>query len=101
MPHIDHGPNSTHQLDNQATAARNARYGLWLFGVYLVLYGGFVAVSAFAPQRMEATPVAGINLAILYGMALIVAAFLLALVYGWLCRMPVPASQSEPSQDRR
>ena len=35
---------------------------------------------------MEWTPVAGINLAILYGFGLIVAALVLALLYGWLCR---------------
>jgi uncharacterized membrane protein (DUF485 family) len=99
MVHLDHGPNPSQQLDNQATAARNARYGVWLFGLYLLLYGGFVAVSAFAPQWMEATPLAGINLAILYGMGLIVSAFLLALVYGWLCRLPVHEASQE-QQDR-
>ncbi len=67
---------------------RNARIGLVLFGVYLVLYGGFVLLNAFSPDTMELTPVAGINLAILYGFALIVAALILALVYGWLCTVP-------------
>ena len=66
--------------------ARNARIGLVLFFIYLAFYGGFVLLNAFAPQVMEATPVEGINLAILYGFALIVAAFVLALLYGVLCR---------------
>ncbi len=66
--------------------ARNARIGLILFAVYLLLYGGFVMLNAFSPQTMEVTPIAGVNLAILYGFTLIVAALLLALVYGWLCR---------------
>jgi uncharacterized membrane protein (DUF485 family) len=57
-----------------------------LFLVYLFLYGGFVFLNAFAPSAMEAVPVAGVNLAILYGVGLIAAAFLLALVYVWLCR---------------
>ena len=64
---------------------RNSRIGLTLFGLYLLLYGGFVGLSAFAPQAMEVTPFAGVNLAILYGFALIVAALLFALLYGWLC----------------
>ena len=34
------------------------------------------------------SPLFGVNLAILYGMLLIAAAFVLALVYGWLCRSP-------------
>ncbi len=65
---------------------RNARIGLILFGVYSLLYGGFVLLNAFSPDTMETTPVAGINLAILYGFGLIVAALILALVYGWLCK---------------
>ena len=67
-------------------ATRNARIGLVLFAVYLVLYGGFVLLNAYSPTTMEWTPIAGINLAVLYGFGLIVAAFVLALVYGWLCR---------------
>ena len=29
---------------------RNTRLGLWFFGVYLVLYGGFVLLAAFSPE---------------------------------------------------
>ena len=65
-------------------ATYNARLGMFLFVVYLVLYGGFVLVNTFSPQTMEQTPWAGVNLAILSGFGLIVAALVLALVYGWL-----------------
>ena len=43
-------------------------------------------IKAVAPSIMELTPWAGVNLAIWYGFALIVAAFVLALLYGVLCR---------------
>lgn len=66
-------------------ASRYARIGLVMFVVYLMCYGGFVGLNAFAPAMMELAPVGGINLAILYGMGLILAAFVLALLYGWLC----------------
>jgi uncharacterized membrane protein (DUF485 family) len=66
--------------------SRNSRIGLTLFVVYLALYGGFVFLNAFAPATMEATPWVGINVAILYGCGLIVAAVALALLYGMLCR---------------
>lgn len=94
MPGFDsqHAPPPTH--DSPQTAARNARYGLILFVIYLVLYGGFVLLNAFRPSLMEITPFAGVNLAILYGLGLIVGAFLLALVYGWLCRAPVEDSST-------
>lgn len=65
---------------------QNARRGLVLFGAYLVFYGGFVFLNAFNPRLMEATPVAGLNLAVLYGMGLIAGALVLAVIYAWLCR---------------
>jgi uncharacterized membrane protein (DUF485 family) len=67
-------------------STRNARIGLVLFAIYLVFYGGFVLLNAFSPATMESMPIAGINLAIVYGFGLIVAAFVLALLYGVLCR---------------
>ena len=63
---------------------RNARIGLALFGVYLLLYGAYVLVNAFAPTVME-NRIAGVNLAILSGFGLIVAALAMALLYGFLC----------------
>ena len=66
--------------------ARNSRVGLLLFFVYLAFYAGFVLLAAFSPETMERTPWAGVNLAIWYGFALIAAAFVLALLYGLLCR---------------
>ncbi|MFO0810655.1 MAG: DUF485 domain-containing protein [Gemmataceae bacterium] len=73
----------------------NARTGLVLFAVYLVLYGGFVGLSAFDPAAMERPAVAGVNLAVAYGFGLIAAAFALALVYAALCRRR-PATGGEP-----
>src|SRR6476469_8240749 len=75
--HDDHHPE---------TVSRNARVGLWLFAVYLLLYGGFMALNAFFPQQMAAAPLGGVNLAVLYGLVLILSAFVLALVYVFLVR---------------
>jgi uncharacterized membrane protein (DUF485 family) len=85
MGGFDHKPAEPKPEDNRA-AARNARYGIVLFVFYLALYTAFVLLNAFRPQVMDVTPLAGINLAVLYGLALIVTAFVLALVYAWLCR---------------
>jgi len=74
---------------------RNTRLGLRLFAVYLLFYGGFVLLTVFSPDSLEALPLAGVNLAIWYGCALIVAAFALALIYGWACR----AREATPSTD--
>lgn len=77
--------------------SRNARIGLVLFSVYLVLYGGFMLLTAFAPETMGSTPLPGVNLAILYGFGLILAAFVLALLYGALCRSSRDAVQRDDS----
>ncbi len=65
----------------------NARLGLWLFFVYLTLYTSFVLLSAFAPAVMEWRPGDGINLALLYGFGLILAALALAFIYGWFAQV--------------
>ncbi len=75
---------------------RNARIGLWLCGIYVLLYGGFVLLNAFSPSTMEQTPLLGVNLAIWYGFGLIVAAIVLALLYGVLC-----SSNPDSDVDRR
>ncbi len=62
----------------------NARLGLVLFAIYCVLYAGFMGLTAFCFETL-AKPVAGVNWAILYGMGLIVAALVLAVVYMILC----------------
>lgn len=86
MAGLDHGPLHAREVEDPRIAARNARYGMVLFLVYLAFYGGFVGLNAFLPAKMEETPALGLNLAILYGFALIIAAMVLALVYSWLCR---------------
>jgi uncharacterized membrane protein (DUF485 family) len=85
MGGFDHTPAEA-EHDDQPTAARNARQGLWLFGLYLSLYAAFVLLNAFRPEVMDVVPAAGLNLAVIYGFGLIVTAFALALVYAWLCR---------------
>ena len=67
--------------------SRNTRLGIVLFAVYLVFYGGFVLLAAFWPDSLAVLPLAGVNLAIWYGFALIFVALVLALIYGWACRV--------------
>lgn len=78
---------------------RNARIGIWLFGVYLLLYGGFVLVNTFSPHTMELMPIEGVNLAILSGFGLIIAALVLALIYGLKCDPEDAADVPDSSKD--
>ncbi len=95
MAGFDHGPAAPSEPDDPATSSRNARYGLILFVIYFTFYAVFVAINAFWPDVMS-RPVGGVNLAVSYGLVLIVAALVLALVYSWLCRAPVKSGTEGP-----
>jgi uncharacterized membrane protein (DUF485 family) len=51
-----------------------------LFWIYVLLYGGFMGLVLVRPDLLALRPFGGVNLAILAGLGLIVAAFGLALV---------------------
>lgn len=94
----DHRPIPTPDTRAEQASAQRIRYGHALFVLYLLLYGAFVLVNAFAPSVMAQTPVAGVNLAVLSGLGLIAAAFLLALVYDWLSRILDSRGRGEGSR---
>jgi uncharacterized membrane protein (DUF485 family) len=98
MAGFDHGVEHPKEVEDPVIAARNARYGLNLFVVYLLIYGGFVALNAFRPDLMEWTPALGLNLAVLYGLATIIIAMLLSLVYCFLCRAPSNSTNETQTQ---
>lgn len=98
MADLMHGSKDPDQSENSQTVERNTRYGLILFFIYLALYGGFVFLNAFAPEKMESLSIAGVNLAVIYGFVLIIAAFILALIYGWLCRNASPDKKENGGQ---
>jgi uncharacterized membrane protein (DUF485 family) len=66
--------------------AYNARVGLILFVFYCLFYGAFVYLSAFSRDTMARASLGGVNVATIYGFALIIGAFVLALLYMVLCR---------------
>ena len=57
------------------------RIGLGLFAAYCLLYAGFIGLAAFKPSVLAAPALAGVNVAVVYGFGLIVAAFVAALIY--------------------
>ena len=72
--------------EKKAVIAHNTRRGVILFIAYVIFYGGFMALSAFSPQTMSEPFLGGINVAVVYGFALIIVPLLLAFVYMKLCR---------------
>ena len=63
------------------TVAPASRLGLALFGLYVLLYGGFIGLVLARPDLVAERPFGGVNLAIACGLGLIVAAVLLSVVY--------------------
>ena len=66
-------------------AAYKRRLGLIMLAVYGVIYLVFIIINVATPKTMGTIVVGGLNLAIVYGFALIVIAFLLAIAYNWAC----------------
>jgi uncharacterized membrane protein (DUF485 family) len=64
--------------------------GVILFFVYLIFYGGFMALSAFSPETMSEPFLGGVNVAVVYGLSLIIVPLVLALIYMKLCRKTSP-----------
>ncbi len=61
------------------------RLGLWMFAAYCLFYAGFVGINLLSPKAMAALVLMGLNLATVYGFALIIVALIMALVYNHLC----------------
>ncbi len=72
--------------EKDLSGAYKSRLGIWMFLAYALFYAGFVAVNLIAPTTMGLIVLMGMNLATVYGFALIIVALLEALVYDGLCR---------------
>ncbi len=76
------------------------RLGLKMFLFYTIFYAGFVAINLISPLTMATIVVAGLNLATVYGFALIIGALIEALIYDALCRRKeAEFARAEKQQD--
>ena len=66
-------------------SGKKAKLGVWLFIVYSAIYAGFVAIGVVNYELMGKIVLGNQNLAIVYGIGLIVFAIVLGLVYNWRC----------------
>lgn len=82
---MHHGEN-VKEVEDPQVVAWNRKLGLWLFAIYALVYASYVLVNTFAPQWMDQKILFGVNNAILAGFGLILAAIVIAFVYGFACR---------------
>jgi len=81
---MDHEPAvEYHECDELLSYKQKA--GLRLFFIYSGIYGVFVLLNTLFPSMMESVIFFGLNLAIVYGIGLILIAIILGLLYNRQC----------------
>ncbi len=80
---MTHGPAAKLGKDNASKWKQ--KLGIILFIVYGLVYVGFVGITVSKPELMEEEIMLGQNLAVTYGMGLIVLAIVMGLVYNHFC----------------
>ena len=73
------------KAEKDKAADWKAKLGIKLFWLYCLFYVVFVGIAVFATETMKTPVLAGTNLAIIYGMGLILLAIILGLVYNHVC----------------
>lgn len=76
------------------------RLGIRMFIFYALFYSGFVALNLITPALMGKVVLAGLNLATVYGFALIVVALIEALIYDGMCRKKEAHYQKQETQGK-
>lgn len=81
---MHHGPATPNAPD--PASRYKSRLGVRMFLIYCLVYAGFVFTNVLTEgQAMQKIVGFGLNLAVVYGMGLIVFALILALIYNSLC----------------
>lgn len=64
---------------------KKAKLGIQFFFIYLFFYVSFVVIGVFNYELLAIKVFRGVNLAICYGIGLIIFAVLLGILYNFLC----------------
>lgn len=77
-----------------------AKVGLILFGIYSLIYAGFVFINTLSPKTMGVKVVLGLNLAAFYGFGLIILAIIMGILYNFYCtRMENKLNSNEEGEN--
>ena len=80
---MNHGP--AVELGVDLASKKKARLGVWLFFLYSAFYAGFVAIGVTNYELLGKKVIGEQNLAVVYGIGLIILAVVMGLIYNWLC----------------
>jgi len=76
---------SSVELGHDNSIDKKAKLGIKFFYVYLAIYVGFVLLGLFAQNVLGSKVIGSLNLAIVYGMGLIILAAVMGIIYNFLC----------------
>lgn len=76
--------NSTTE-EKEIVIRQKSKLGVRLFFIYLICYAGFVALGVFNYELLSTTVFSGLNLAVVYGIGLIVFAVIMGIIYNYYC----------------
>lgn len=80
---MHHGPAVEMGVDN--ASKKKAKLGVRFFFLYLFFYAGFVAIGVLNYELLSKEVLAGLNLALFYGIGLILFAVILGILYNNYC----------------
>lgn len=80
---MHHEPANIIETDN--AASYKTKLGVILFIVYSFIYSGFVFIGLFIPELMGEKLILGLNIAVIYGIGLIVLAIIMGFIYNFFC----------------
>ena len=78
-------PNVLIEPEVDHASEKKASLGIKFFFIYLLFYAGFVAIGVLNYELLAVEVFRGINLAVFYGIGLIVFAVLFGILYNFLC----------------
>jgi len=79
---MEHGPAAEWKKEN--SEGFKSRLGIIMFAAFTPIYLAFILITVINP-RLMAINVGSLNLAIVYGFAIIIIAIILALIYNRIC----------------
>jgi uncharacterized membrane protein (DUF485 family) len=80
---MQHGPAT--ELGRDFSIPKKTKLGVILFLIYLVIYAGFVVIGTLFTDALGGRVFANLNLAVVYGMGLIILAAVMGLFYNHFC----------------
>lgn len=86
------------ELGVDYASKKKTRLGLILFFVYAAIYAVFVIIGLSYTHLMGVKVIAGLNLAVVYGMGLIILAIVMGYIYSLICTHMEDKMEKEAKQ---